>query len=503
MRQASGPFCLMQLRLDAGAAARQPLAMQFKSLIATVAVLAATPLAGQTVPAPTPAAQQRSHAAGYVALTTCSAIFNARTNGAERSEASVRANELVGVYPELDPLVRDMVAEVGEFAVSVRWDERMPPRVARPDQQMGCTLHPVGLGAEHWLAAPSLRQSPAPALWPVGDMMPLEPHAPSDDAGARAAGVDPHRDSPWIVPELQSGPVERAFAGGFGANANTTAVVVLSEGAIIAERYAPGFGIDTPQRTWSVAKSIAATIAGAAVQRGEADVTAPAAIPNWQHPNDPRRAITLDQLLRMASGLTSDTAGNRTDAVYFGGTSVDEQVPGWPLIAPPGSTFRYANNDTLLAVMAISPSFARHPARDFFASVSMHATVAETDWRGNYILSSQVWATARDLARFGMLYLNDGVWNGTRILPENWLEYVSMPSGPQPAGEFGYGASFWLMNRSEGVPPDTIAAFGNRGQFVVIIPSRDIVIVRRGEDPAGTRFNIAAFTRDVLAALAR
>jgi CubicO group peptidase (beta-lactamase class C family) len=131
----------------------------------------------------------------------------------------------------------------------------------------------------------------------------------------------------------------------------------------------------------------------------------------------------------------------------------------------------------------------------------MHSTVAETDWRGNYILSSQVWATARDLARFGMLYLDDGVWNGTRILPENWLAYVSTPSGPQPAGEFGYGASFWLMNRSEGVPPDTIAAFGNRGQYVVIIPSRDIVIVRRGEDPAGTRFDIAAFTRDVLAAL--
>lgn len=475
--------------------------MHLKALIAAAVALATAPLAAQTAPATVPTAQQRSLAAGYVALTTCSAIFNARTNGAERSEASVRANELVGVYPELDPLVRDMVAQVGEFAVSVGWDERMPPRVARPDQQMGCTLHPVGLGEEHWLAAPSLHQIPAPAMWPVGDMMPLEPHAPSDDAEARAAGVDPNRDSPWIVPEIQGGPVARAFAGGFGANANTTAVVVVSEGVIVAERYAPGFGIDTPQRTWSVAKSIAATIVGAAVHRGEADVAAPATIPNWQHPNDPRRAITLDQLLRMASGLTSDTAGNRTDAVYFGGTNVDEQVPGWPLIAPPGSTFRYANNDTLLAVMAISPTFAQHPPRDFFASVSMHSTVAETDWRGNYILSSQVWATARDLARFGMLYLDGGVWNGVRVLPEGWLDYVSTPSGPQPPGEFGYGASFWLMNRSEGVPPDTIAAFGNRGQYVVIIPSRDIVIVRRGEDPAGTRFDTAAFTRDVLAAL--
>ena len=119
------------------------------------------------------------------------------------------------------------------------------------------------------------------------------------------------------------------------------------------------------------------------------------------------------------------------------------------------------------------------------------------------MLSSQVWSTARDLARFGMLYLNNGVWNGQRILPENWRAYVTTPSGPQPPGDFGYGAGFWLMNRSDGVPPDTFAAFGNRGQFVVIVPSRQVVIVRRGEDPAGTRFDIAAFTRDVLAALPR
>jgi CubicO group peptidase (beta-lactamase class C family) len=203
----------------------------------------------------------------------------------------------------------------------------------------------------------------------------------------------------------------------------------------------------------------------------------------------------------MASGLTSDTAGNRTDALYFGGTTVDEQTPGWPLIAPPGSTFRYANNDSLLAVMSINRSFATHPPRDFFARVSMHSTIAETDWRGNYMLSSQVWATARDLARFGQLYLNNGEWNGQRILPENWRTYVSTPSGPQPPGEFGYGASFWLMNRSEGVPADTFAAIGNRGQYVVIVPSRNIVIVRRGEDPAGARFDIAALTREVLAAL--
>lgn len=133
----------------------------------------------------------------------------------------------------------------------------------------------------------------------------------------------------------------------------------------------------------------------------------------------------------------------------------------------------------------------------------MHDTIAETDWQGDYVLSSQVWASTMDLIRFGQLYLNDGkLPSGERILPEGWVKYVSAPSGPQPDGPFGYGAGFWLMNRSEGVPPDTFAAFGNRGQYVVIVPARQVVIVRRGEDPPGSGFDIAAFTRDVLAALA-
>lgn len=132
----------------------------------------------------------------------------------------------------------------------------------------------------------------------------------------------------------------------------------------------------------------------------------------------------------------------------------------------------------------------------------MNATVAETDWQGNYILSSQVWTTANDLANFGQLYLNDGkLPDGTRIFSEGWLQYVSTPSGPQPDGPFGYGAGFWLMNKSEGVPPDTFGARGNRRQYVVIVPSRKVVIVRRGEDPVGASFDIAAFTGDVLEAL--
>jgi CubicO group peptidase (beta-lactamase class C family) len=293
----------------------------------------------------------------------------------------------------------------------------------------------------------------------------------------------------------------RAREGGYGEGANTTGVVILQDDRLVGEWYAPGFGPQTPQRTWSVAKSLAGTVIGAAVQRGEVDVNAPAAIVDWSRPGDPRAAITLDNLMRMASGLTSDTAGNRTDALYFGGVGVDEQATTWPLIAAPGSRFRYANNDILLAILSLAPTFAEHPPAELFRTLGMYDTVAETDWRGNYILSSQVWSTARDLARFGQLYVDDGVVDGVRILPEGWRDYVSRPSGPQPRGEQGYGATFWLFDKSEGIPADAISANGNRGQYVIIVPSRRIVIVRRGEDPASDRFDHIAFTRDVLAAL--
>lgn len=449
--------------------------MRILILAATLAVaspahvLAQTPLPPVVAEAPAPV---RAMAAGYKALTVCSALNNAEAAGGSRTLESIEANELTGIYPELDPLVREMPARVLAGGVSVAWDDAMPPRRAEFRSGQGCVIMPVGwAGAQAGVAGPPVPPDPGFA---VG--------RPRDAAALDAV-------------------LSRAREGGYGEGANTTAVVILQDDRLVAEQYAPGFGPDVPQRTWSVAKSLAGTVIGAAVHRGEADVNAPAAIANWGHEGDPRAAITLDQLMRMASGLTSDTAGNRTDALYFGGVGIDEQAPTWPLIAPPGTHYRYANNDILLAILAIEPTFARHPPSDLFKRLGMHDTWAETDWRGHYMLSSQVWSTARDLARFGELYLDDGMVDGERILPEGWRDYVSRPSGPQPTGEQGYGATFWLMNRSDGIPADTLSANGNRGQYVIIVPSRRIVIVRRGEDPAGKRFDPIAFTRDVLAAL--
>lgn len=447
-----------------------------RTLILAAALIAASPFAAfaQTPTAPAaPSASVRAMAAGYKALTVCSALKTAEAAGGSRTLESIEANELTGIYPELDPLVREMPAEIGERTVSVAWDDAMPPRTAVYAPGRGCAIQPVG-----WAG-----RSPAMVL-------------PAPRANEAFVVADPRGNA-----ALLNEAVEQAFEGGYGEGSNTTAVLVLQNDRVVAEEYAEGFGPDTPQRTWSVAKSLAGTVIGAAVQRGGVDVNAPAAITDWSRAGDPRAAITLDQLMRMSSGLTSDTAGNRTDALYFGGVGVDEQATTWPLIAMPGTRFRYANNDILLAVMAVAPTFAVHPPAELFQRLGMYDTFAETDWRGNYMLSSQVWSTARDLARFGRLYLNDGVVDGERILPAGWRDHVSRPSGPQPGGAQGYGATFWLFNTSEGIPADAISANGNRGQYVIIVPSRGIVIVRRGEDPAGKPFDFIAFTRDTLAAL--
>ncbi len=421
----------------------------------------------------------RSLAAGYKALFLCSAIANGEDRGGLRTVQSVEEWELAGIQEPLAtilptlPDARIERASAGDFgtldtirSVSVDYAEDAPPRAAFHKRGSGCSLLPPGM-----TEAPSVPATTAPSM------------------------ASPYRIMPPEVPVAENELGRVGFADRYGTGTRTTAVVVLKNGAIVGEAYAQGFGVYTAQRTWSVAKSIAATIVGTAVHRGSADVHQSAGLGM----GDARGSITIDHLLRMASGRYSDTAGNRTDPLYFGGSTVSETALHWPVIHSPGSVFRYANNDTLAAVAAIKDQFAAHPPVELFARLGMAHTVAETDWQGDYILSSQVWSTARDLARFGQLYLDDGkLADGTRILPEGWVRYVSTPSGPQPDGPFGYGAGFWLLDKSEGVPADTFAAMGNRGQFIIIVPSMNVVIVRRGEDPTGTRFDVAGFSRDIL-----
>ena len=448
-------------------------------------MLAAVPAAAQPAQ---PSPYDRAIAAGYKALTLCSAIFNAG-----RSQAAAESIELTGTYPQYDALLPTLETHVSRTNrnVTVAFDPALPPRLATHQDGLGCTIRPIGALVPTETAGPASAPPSAaarPSLrWPDGD----------DAATGRLRG-----DARAL-----SAVTGQAMDGiGYGDGSRTTALIVVQRGRIVSENYAPGFDMRTSQRTWSVAKSLAGTIMGVAVRRGLLTVDAGAPIPEWQLPGDPRGRITLDQLLRMASGLHSDHAGNRTDAIYFGGTAVTEQAVAWPIEVRPGTRFRYANNDTLLAVRALRavlpPDEQRSfPAQMLFDRIGMRDTVAEADWQGNFILSSQVWSTARDLARVGLLWLNDGVWQGERLLPEGWMAYMTRPSGPQPARGPGYGATLWLYGAAQGLPEGSYAARGNRGQYVMVVPSRDVVIVRRGEDPAGSPFDLERFAADVVAAL--
>ena len=453
-----------------------------KLILAATAFTLSTTATAQNAQERLDARYDRALAAGYKALFLCGAIANAEANGTERSEESVHEWELSGVYSAIDPIVRDLEYRVmrggdGYVAhVEVDWAEDMPPRFAEAGRSDGCRLAPIGL-------KPSMPET-------VG--------AGSAVAGSATAYAVSAEDA--AMDALLESFFDGAFGDAYGEGARTTAVLVRTpngEGSAYKRPYSP----NTPQRTWSVAKSIAATLVGAAVHKGQVDVDDRLVRDEWRW--DARRQITIDHLLRMASGRYSDTPGNRTDPLYAGGALVEEVATDWPLIYKPGTRYRYANNDTLMAVKAVSDRHEEFDPAQFFEVVGMEHTVAETDWAGDYILSSQVWSTAPDLADLGELYLRDGVLSdGTRVLPEGWLEYVSAPSGPQPEGRsWGYGAGWWLLNKEEGIPTDTILAAGNRGQYIVVVPSRDVVIVRRGEDMVGTRFDIVAFTRDVLAAL--
>lgn len=485
-----------------GALAFPPPAVVYQQAMRHILALAAAPIAALVLLAVPAAAQDtpasphlRALAAGYKASFLCSGLFNAG-----QTEAQVAADDLTGAYPEYRPLLPALVATIDRAAktVSVPFADGLPPRVAAWRPHLGCAQLPTGADPSMVVHLPKLGvAAPAPTdalAWPMGD--------------AKAETRLP----PTVARRLDATIASAFDRATFGTASETTAVLVVRDGRIVGERYRAGYDRHTPQRTWSAAKSLTGTLVGVAVQQRLIDVSQPAPVPEWQAPGDPRATITLANLLHMGSGLWSQTAGNRTDDIYFGGTSVNEQATGLPLEAKPGTRWRYANNDTLLAARALRHTLGdgdralAFPFTDLLWKIGMRRTFPETDWQGNFILSSQVWTTARDLARLALLYQNDGVWAGERLLPEGWARYVATPAPAQPvgrAGGEGYGAQFWLLGGVAGLPDGTYAMQGNRGQYVVIVPSEKLIVVRRGFDAIGGSggFDAARFTAAVRTAL--
>lgn len=434
---------------------------------------------------------QRAMAAGWKATFTCSGLFVAK-----QTQAELDQNELAGIYPDyirhydqLAPAVVDQTRKI----VSVTYSSDMPPRMAAFRPGFGCTQLPIGADEK------ALEFMPRFAAWP---------EVTAQDRGS-AIGSNVRVELRLEEAERLEMPIAAAFdETTYGVGTRTSSAIVVRHGQVVAERYARGVDHETPQRTWSVAKSLNATIIGAARRQGLIDIDYPAVIAAWNKGADPRREITIRHLLHMASGLDSGENGARTDRLYFAGGRVVDQSAGGVLEAKPGTRFKYANNDSVIAMRALREAlnndalYHRFPYESLLHKIGAVRTTLEIDWNGDFISSSQVWATGRDLARIGQLYLQDGMWAGERLLPEGWAEFVRTPAPAQPGDGAGYGAQFWIMNNVAGVPEGTFYAAGNRGQYIVVIPALNAVIVRQGYDViGGARFDIDRFTLDVVRAL--
>ena len=463
----------------------------FRSACLAVVALAFVSHSAQAQEGGNTDAMDAALAAGYKAGFVCSGLFTAGQTAEE-----IEMNELSGIYPDYQrqfDRLPDALVNMRAKTVSVTYAPDKPARMAAWRPGFGCTQLPIGADDG------ALKFLPRFAAWP---------NAGREDRGS-AIGSDVKVQLRIEEAERLEAPVSFAFdERTYGDGTRTSAVLVVKDGQIVAERYARGIDHETPQRTWSVAKSITATILGAARRHGHIDLDYPAVIADWNNGADPRRTITLRDLLQMSSGLDSGESGSRTDRIYFGGGRVVDQAAKNVLEAMPGTRFKYANNDTLIAMrsfretLGTDDSYHRFPYEKLLHKIGAKHTTLEVDWHGDFISSSQVWSTARDLARIGQLYLQDGMWGDERLLPEGWVDFVSSPGPAQPISGAGYGAQFWLMTDVGEIPEGVFYMSGNRGQYVVIVPSMNAVIVRRGYDViGGARFDIGSFTRDTLLAL--
>jgi CubicO group peptidase (beta-lactamase class C family) len=347
------------------------------------------------------------------------------------------------------------------------------------------------------LDLPPLPGDPATMPWPGGDRVENAPLPANIDATALQAASD------WAF--TRSSPEQV-----------TISLMVLHKGRIVHERYAPGFTAATRTRTWSTAKSIGSTLIGILVDRGQLQLDAPLGF-EWlprarADVSDPRSAITLRHVLNMSSGLeTVDNGGleyaTGSGMSYWAGASSVEGARNRGLIRQPGTSWDYENYDTLLAVYAMKQAlgnqaaYLQFPRKELLDRIGMRNTLLSTDRFGDFILSSQVYTNARDLARLGQLYLQGGVWNGERIISEKWIQFTRTPAPASAPSGNQYGGHWWLVpdNRTD-VPKDAFCTNGNRGQFAIVVPTHDVVIVRRGLDYGRQGFNQWDLTREVLKA---
>ena len=419
---------------------------------------------------------------GTQALKLCNGLFVSN-----RTADQLYAEELAGLG---EPMPRSRVeidAVRKTVAVGVGATDHVPVMRAALRPGIGC----VAMAPDQTFAdvdklplvdMPALPGDPATTAWPLGDRVDARPLPPGvDDAALKRAGE-------WAF--------DRVSHGGHRGQV-TLSLLVIHRGEIVYERYAPGVNQQTRTRTWSTAKSITSTLVGIAVGRGLLKLDEP--LPFTWEPSgadrapDPRRKITLRHVLHMSSGLypVDNDLGPAIGSPlsYWAGTNSADGARNRGLIREPGTSWDYENYDTLLAVLALrtalgdESAYKEFPRRALFDPIAMRNTVAGMDRFGHYVLSSQVYTNARDLGRLGLLYLNRGKWNGEQVLPETWVDFVRTPAPATRGRGQEYGGHWWLVPDSRtDLPQDAYSSSGARGQYTVVVPSYDLVVVRRGLD---------------------
>lgn len=417
--------------------------------------------------------------AGYRAKVLCTNLFGSgrefdaqvRTQISDDSYAILRPFRL-----QVDHAARSVTASLFGFC----------PRTA---------VHREGLGA-------TLVSRRSPLVSPVGPL--LRP--------SRTAEEWPDGRSP-LVQQL----VDAAFSEPNPRRLRRTyAAVVIHDGRVIAERYAPGIRADMPLPGWSMAKSVLNALIGALVHDGRLALDQQALMPQWQPP-DPRAAITVEDLLRMRSGLRFSEAYAIpwSDVLHMLYDCHDTAgyAAGLPPSSSPGTTWSYASgtSNILSAVVRRTVGdrdYFDFPRRALFNPLGMSSAVMEPDGSGTFVCSSYMIATARDWARFGQLFLDGGRANGRALLPEWWVRFSTTPTPQSPGGR--YGAHWWLkLNPEIGgdspaarrIAPDAFFAIGHEGQTLTVIPSKRLVVVRLGASIYIDAWNQAEFIADIQEAL--
>ncbi len=326
-------------------------------------------------------------------------------------------------------------------------------------------------------------------------------------------------------PEIDRAALDAAVSRAFDepnkdGHPDTRAVVVVQHGMIVAERYAPGFDRNTRMLGWSATKSINAALVGLLVDDGVLSMDAPAPVPEWQGAGDPRGAITLRQLVNMASGLTFEeryVPGSDALKMLFAESDMGGYAASRPLKNAPGTTWGYSSGTSNIlsgivfrATGGTLDGVTRFARTRLFEPAGMRSALIEPDEAGVPVGSSYAYATARDWARFGQLFLDRGAAGGKQLLSRDWADFVRIPAPSAPRAQ--YGGQFWLNNDDPsgtrprmfaGLPTDAFFAHGYNEQMVVIIPSQDAVVVRLGWTPEGVTFDRNKYIAAIAEALER